>query len=228
MNNQVTTNLYQVLSQDMADSVERQLKLKPNTNFGLPTGHSPLGAYKIISERSRSGRLDWSQARCFALDEYLDADEEESFQQFLETNLYQHTNLPPSHRFNPKTTDNYDQEIAKFGGLDLTILGIGTNGHIAFNEPGTIRASYTHCIWLTEATRAANQTYFGPGDEVPKRAVTMGIETILSSKNIILIASGAHKQEVLEKALLGDVNINVPASFLSLHAHVTVLSDFEF
>jgi glucosamine-6-phosphate deaminase len=214
MNNQVTTNLYQVLSQDMAESVERQLKLKPNTNFGLPTGHSPLGAYKIISEWSRSGRLDWSQARCFALDEYLDADEEESFQQ--------------SHRLNPKTTDNYDQEIAKFGGLDLTILGIGMNGHIAFNEPGTIRTSYTHCIWLTESTRAANQTYFGPGDEVPKRAVTMGIETILSSKNIILLASGAQKQAVLEKALLGEVNINVPASFLSLHAHVTVLSDFEF
>lgn len=228
MNNQVATNLYQLLSQEMAETVEKQLRLKPDSCFGLPTGHSPMGAYKLLAEWSKEKRLDWSQARCFALDEYLDADEEESFQQFLETNLYQHTNLPKANRFNPETTDNYDKLIADSGGLDLTILGIGTNGHIAFNEPGTPRASWTHCIWLTEATRAANQTFFGPGEEVPKRAVTMGIETILASKRIILLASGAHKQEVLEKALLGEVNIKVPASFLSLHADVTVLSDFDY
>jgi glucosamine-6-phosphate deaminase len=228
MNNQVVTNLYQVLSQDMAESVEQQLKRNPKSNFGLPTGHSPLGAYQILSQWSREGRLDWSQANCFALDEYLDADQEETFQQFLETNLYQHTNLPKERRFNPQNTDNYDALIKEKGGLDLTILGIGTNGHIAFNEPGTPRASWTHCIWLTESTRAANQTFFGPGDEVPKRAVTMGLETILASRKIILLASGAHKQAVLEKALLGEVNLQVPASFLSLHSDVTVLSDFEF
>ena len=228
MTNQVTTNLYQILSQDMADCVEQQLLRNPKSSFGLPTGHSPLGAYQMIAQRSKEGRLDWSQASCFALDEYLDADQEETFQQFLETNLYQHTNLPQAHRFNPQNTDNYDKLISERGGLDLTILGIGTNGHIAFNEPGTPRASWTHCIWLTEATRAANQTFFGPGDEVPRRAVTMGIETILASKKIILLASGAHKQAVLEKALLGEVNTLVPASFLSLHSDVTVLSDFEY
>ncbi len=219
---------YQQLSQEMAEAVAKLLRAQPSARLGLPTGHSPLGAYKLLSQWSEQGKLDWSKACCFALDEYIDADAEESFQHFLETNLYRHTNLPDGQKFNPKNVDNYDQLIRDMGGLDLTILGIGTNGHIAFNEPGTPRMSWTHCTRLTEATREANQTYFGPGEEVPKRAVTMGIETILASKQIILIASGAHKQEVLERALLGTTDVNLPASFLSLHPHVTVLSDFEF
>jgi glucosamine-6-phosphate deaminase len=173
--------------------------------------------------------LDWSRARCFQLDEYIDpADETMTFQYFLEQNLLKHTNLPQANRFNPRQYDNYDEAISSHGGLDLTVLGIGSNGHIAFNEPGTIRSSWTHCRSLTESTREANRAYFGGQPRVPKQALTMGIETILSSKKLILVASGEKKREILEKAMLGPVTPEVPASYLSLHPHVTVITDFDF
>jgi glucosamine-6-phosphate deaminase len=124
--------------------------------------------------------------------------------------------------------DDYDGLIASEGGLDLTLLGIGTNGHIAFNEPGTPLNSWTHSILLTESTRKANQSYFDESTSVPYRAVTMGIQTILSSKKLILIVSGEKKRAILERALLGEVDRNIPASYLSLHPHVTVLTDFDF
>jgi glucosamine-6-phosphate deaminase len=222
------TDLYQILSMEMAQAIADQLRDKPASNFGLPTGASPLGGYHLLARWSNEKKIDWSKARCFALDDYLEAEERETFAYYLEENLYQYTNLPKENKFNPRHNDNYDDVIAKAGGLDLTVLGLGTNGHIAFNEPGTPRNSWTHCTWLAESTRMANQTYFGPHEDVPRRAVTMGIETILSSKRIILIVSGKGKQETLEKALLGTTNVQVPASFLSLHPHVTVLSDFEY
>jgi glucosamine-6-phosphate deaminase len=221
-------NLYETLSLEMAEAISKQLRAKPNSNLGLPTGGSPLGGYKLLSKWSLDKRLDWSQVKCFALDDYLDAEEDESFEYYLEENLYKNTNLPSWHKFNPRHTDNYDSLIEENGGLDLTILGLGQNGHIAFNEPGTPKASWTHCTWLAESTRKANQTYFGPEEEVPRRALTMGIETILASRKIILIASGKQKHATLERALLGIVDVNVPASFLSLHPDVTVISDFEY
>ncbi len=225
---QKLTTLYEMLSLEMAEAIAKQLRSKPDSNIGLPTGASPLGGYKLLSQWSIEKRLDWTQARCFALDDYLDADEDESFEYYLEENLYKSTNLPSDHKFNPRRTDDYDSIIKGFGGLDLTILGLGQNGHIAFNEPGTPRTSWTHCTWLAESTRKANQTYFGPEEEVPRRALTMGIETILASRKIILIASGKQKHATLERALLGTVDVNVPASFLSLHQDVTVISDFEY
>ena len=225
----MTTNeLYQTLSMDMANAIARQLQEKPDSNFGLPTGASPSGAYKILSQWSQEKKLDWSKCRCFALDEYLEADAEETFAYYLEHNLYQHTNVSAKNKFNPADTDNYDALIESFGGLDLTVLGIGQNGHIAFNEPGTPQRSFTHCTFLAESTRKANQTFFPEGEQVPKKAVTMGIETILNSKRIVLVASGAKKKDILERALQGDVDIEIPASFLSLHDHVTVISDFDY
>jgi glucosamine-6-phosphate deaminase len=155
------------------------------------------------------------------------ADETMTFEFFLEQNLLRNTNLPRGSRFNPRHYDNYDSVISHHGGLDLTVLGIGSNGHIAFNEPGTIKQSWTHCLSLTESTREANKSYFGGQPRVPKQAITMGIETILSSKKLILIASGERKRAILERALLGPTDENVPASFLSLHPHVTVITDFD-
>jgi glucosamine-6-phosphate deaminase len=195
----------------------------------MPTGGTPLGCYNLLAHWSDMRDLDWSRAYSFQLDEYMDpADETMTFEHFLETNLLKHTNMPQRHRFNPRHYDHYDQEIAQHGGLDLTILGIGSNGHIAFNEPGTPRQSWTHCLMLTEATREANKSYFGGQPRVPKQAITMGIETILNSKKLILIASGERKRAILERALLGPVTPEVPASFLSLHPHVTVITDFDF
>ncbi len=224
----VIVDKYEVLSEEIAEAVAAQIRSKANSCLGLPTGNSPLGCYKILAQWSKEKKIDWSQTSCFALDEYLEADEKITFQHFLQTNLYQYTNIKDENKFNPSTHDDYDQLIASRGGLDLTLLGLGTNGHIAFNEPGTLLDSWTHSIWLTESTRKSNQSYFAASTTVPYRAVTMGIRTILGSKKLILIASGAHKQNILEQALLGAVDPNIPASYLSLHPHVTVLTDFDF
>lgn len=226
--NTVIVEKYEALSEEIAEVVAAQISSKPNSCFGLPTGNSPLGCYKFLGDWSKQKKIDWSQTKCFALDEYVDADESITFQHFLQTNLYQYTNLQDQNKFNPSACDDYDTLIESQGGLDLTILGLGANGHIAFNEPGTPLESWTHSIWLTESTRKANQSYFAATTTVPYRAVTMGIRTILNSRKLILIASGAHKKDILEQALLGAVDPNIPASYLSLHPHVTVLTDFEF
>ena len=226
--NTVIVEKYEALSEEIAEVVAAQIRSKPNSCFGLPTGNSPLGCYKFLGDWSKQKKIDWSETKCFALDEYVDADESITFQHFLQTNLYQYTNLQDKNKFNPSACDDYDTLIEAQGGLDLTILGLGANGHIAFNEPGTPLESWTHSIWLTESTRKANQSYFTASTTVPYRAVTMGIRTILNSRKLILIASGAHKKDILEQALLGAVDPNIPASYLSLHPHVTVLTDFEF
>ncbi len=221
------SNLYDAMSLNVAEAIARQLKIKPDSNFGLPTGRSPIGCYQILSEWSQAGTLDWSKTKCFALDDYIDVDEEQSFHYFLESNLYSNTNLPRENRFSPRYQDDYDQLIADLGGWDLCVLGLGTNGHIAFNEPGTPQLSWTHCHWLTQSTREANAPAFGGADKVPTRAITIGIETILASRSIILIASGEKKKTALAKALSGEVTAQIPASFLALHPQVKVFRDFE-
>lgn len=224
-----TRDSYEALSQELAETIVKQLEEKPDSCFGMPTGRTPLGCYGLLSHWSEVRELDWSKAHCFQLDEYIDpADESMTFEFFLEQNLLKHTNMQPSKRFNPRHFENSDAVIAEHGGLDLTVLGIGSNGHIAFNEPGTVKQSWTHCLWLTESTRESNASYFGGQPHVPRKAVTMGLETILSSRKLILIVSGEKKRAILERALLGPVTTDVPASFLSLHPHVTVITDFDF
>lgn len=215
------------MSLNIAEAIARQLKIKPDSNFGLPTGRSPVGCYQILSQWSQAGTLDWSKTKCFALDDYIDVDEEQSFHYFLESNLYSNTNLPRENRFSPRNQDDYDRLIADLGGWDLCVLGLGTNGHIAFNEPGTPQLSWTHCHWLTQSTREANASAFGGADKVPTRAITIGIETILASRSIILIASGEKKKTALTRALSGEVTPQIPASFLALHPQVKVFRDFE-
>lgn len=219
---------YQQLSFKSAESVADQLRGKPDSCFGLPTGRSPLGCYQLLAEWSAAGKLDWSQARCFALDDYIGADESRTFQAYLDEALYRHTNIPKDHCYDPLFVDNYDRLIADCGGLDLAMVGIGRNGHVAFNEPGTPRQSWAHCIWLTESTVKANAGYFGEERLVPRRAVTMGLETLLGSKKLILLVSGEHKKEIIRRALSGPRTVELPASFLQEHPCFKVLADFDF
>lgn len=220
------TSDYQELSLNAAEAVAEQLRAKPESCFGLPSGRSPLGCYQLLSQWSRQGTLDWSRARCFALDDYLDAEESKSFTTYLEENLYKHTNLPREGRLNPRYCNDYDGLIAGSGGLDLTIVGIGRNGHVAFNEPGTPRQSWTHCVWLTASTMEANASYFGGQELVPRLAVTMGLETILQSRKVLLLVSGAHKKEILDRALSTPPTKDIPASFLQEHRALQILVDF--
>jgi glucosamine-6-phosphate deaminase len=218
---------YEELSERVARAIADQIKVKKDSCLGLPTGHTPLAVYGYLSKWSREGQIDWSEVRCFALDDYLDTDEQHTFHYYLDSHLYSHTNLKPGNKFNPCMTDNYDQLIGDHGGLDLTILGIGGNGHIAFNEPGTSEASWTHCMWLDRSTRLANQDSFGQIEKVPTRGLTMGLQTILESRWVILMASGEKKKEIVERAFQGAVTVEVPASLLKHHPRTDVWTDFS-
>lgn len=215
------------LSLVLAELVRDQLQAKPDSCLGLPTGRTPLGCYQLLSAWSKDSKVDWSQARCFQLDDYIDVQEEFSFHHYLEEHLYTFTNVNPKNTFNPRFIADYDEQIASLGGLDLTILGIGRNGHIAFNEPGTPFRSWTHSMFLTKETREANSEFFPSPDEIPTRAVTMGIKTILNSRRLVLVASGSSKRDILAKALHGPVTVDVPASFLQNHDNLLVLTDFD-
>jgi glucosamine-6-phosphate deaminase len=214
------------LSLRVAEAVKDQIRRHPGSVLGLPTGRTPTGVYELLSSWSRQGEINWSAVRCFGLDEYYDVDESESFRGYLQANLYQHINLPEQARFNPIFWSDYDAKIAEQGGLDLAILGIGKNGHIAFNEPGTPLNSWTHSVILTESTRQANAEFFKK--TIPTRAVTMGIQTILQAKRLILMASGKNKKDILTQALMGPVTPAVPASLLQLHSDIMVMTDFEY
>jgi glucosamine-6-phosphate deaminase len=217
---------YDDLCKRVADAIAAQIKRKPDSCLGLPTGHTPLGVYKHLAQWSKQGAIDWSQARCFALDDYLETELEHTFHYYLEQNLYQHTNLNPANKFNPCQTDDYEGHIAACGGLDLTILGIGGNGHIAFNEPETCPQSWTHCTMLNQSTRVANQDAFGSLANVPTRGVTMGIATLMQSRWIILMANGEKKKAIVEEAFKGTVTEKVPASLLQKHLRTDVWTDF--
>ena len=217
---------YSRLSQRVAEAIKNELLANPRAALGLATGRSPTGAYQLLSRWSREGIVDWSEAKCFGLDEYCDVGERDSFGWYLDQNLYRHTNLPHGSRFDPAHDHNYDETIESSGGLDLTLLGIGSNGHIAFNEPGTPFLSWTHCVYLAESTRKANAGLFASG-QVPHRAVTMGLQTILSSRKIILMVTGEQKRGILERALCGPVTEEIPASVLQLHKSLLVETDFD-
>ncbi len=216
------------MSLRVAEAMAGQLRAKPDSTLGLPAGRTPLGCYRVLSEWSRLGKLDWSSAKCFGLDEYVDVADDMSFAHYLNSNLYVHTNLPVERRFNPLAVDDYESLILSEGGLDLIVVGIGRNGHIAFNEPGTPRLSWTHCTWLTESTRQANAAIFGSSDKVPITALTMGLQTILNARRVVLVASGEQKHSILNLALSGEVTPDVPASFLQEHPNLEVFTDFQF
>jgi glucosamine-6-phosphate deaminase len=219
---------YEALSQLTAEHIANLLKANPQGRFGLPTGSTPKRCYEILAEWSRNGQLSWSKAKCFALDDYIEVEERFSFQYYLESNLYRFTDLPQEARFNPRQVDNYDQLILDQGGLDFCLLGIGENGHIAFNEPPTPRESWTHCVWLSEETKRANRKSFEDDSTVPTRAITMGVSTLLSSGSVVLIASGKNKRKALHRALTEPPGKDLPASFLTTHANLHVIADFDW
>lgn len=224
---------YQEFCFAVAEQIQKQVQEKSDSRLALPAGHSPRGYYDLLARASQKGEISWQQVKCFALDDYLNTDEIHTFQSFLEKHLYAFTNLPADARYNPRFCDNYDQLITAGGGIDLCLLGLGANGHIAFNEPPTCKASWTHCVFLTETTRRANKGDFAIADTaqfsiVPERAITMGVATILTSKKIILAVSGEHKRAALTKALRGPADPMLPASYLTTHKDILVITDFAF
>ena len=210
------------------------LKRKPNAILGGATGSTPLGLYAELIRLNKAGEISFKDASSFNLDEYvgLDGTHDQSYRYFMDHNLFDHIDIDKARTRVPSGIDTsdpaaYDKEIAAAGGVDLQLLGIGNNGHIGFNEPGTPFGSLTHIVELTESTREANKRFFASLDEVPTHAVTMGVKTVMQARSIILMAIGPAKAPIMKEMLQGPVTEKVPASVLQLHPDVTVYKDFE-
>jgi len=201
--------------------------------LGLATGSSPLGTYKNMIEAYENGDVDFSKVKSVNLDEYvgLTGDHEQSYRRFMNDNLFSKINIPmeETHVPNGCATDiekegkDYDALIKSLGGIDLQLLGIGLDGHIGFNEPDSFFTAGTHKVELDESTIEANARFFQSKDEVPRFAITMGMEGIMQAKKVLLIANGAAKKEIVEKAFYGPITPEVPASILQLHPDLTVI-----
>ena len=210
------------------------LKRKPNAILGGATGSTPLGLYAELVRLNKAGEISFKDASSFNLDEYvgLDGTHDQSYRYFMDHNLFDHIDIDKSRTRVPSGIDvsdpaAYDKEIEAAGGVDLQLLGIGNNGHIGFNEPGTPFGSLTHIVELTESTREANKRFCKSIDEVPTHAVTMGEKTVMQARSIILMAIGPAKAPIMKEMLQGPVTENVPASVLQLHPDVTVYMDYE-
>ena len=215
-----TLKNYKELSSTVANIVEEQIKKHPLSKLGLPTGDTPLGMYDELVKRE----LDWKSVITFNLDVYLmNINLPESYQSYMRKNLFDRTNIYPDHSHFPfRPFSGFEDKIEGNMGIDLCILGIGTNGHIAFNEPGSSFKSRTRVVNLSEQTIEDNSRFFGSVDDTPKQAITMGLETIMESKKIVLMANGDHKLNILNVAINGEVTEDVPASILQTHKNVEV------
>lgn len=226
---------YEDMSRKAANVLSAQVTMKPDSVLGLATGSSPIGTYKHLIEEYNNGILDFSQIKSVNLDEYygLPRENEQSYYYFMYHNFFKHVNIDLNNTNVPngmeldteKECARYNQVIESMGGIDLQLLGIGHDGHIGFNEPEEVFAKTTHCVDLQETTIEANKRFFASIDEVPKRAYTMGIQTIMQAKTVLMIVSGADKAEILQKALFGPVTPQVPASILQFHNNCIVVAD---
>ena len=226
---------YEDMSRRAAAIVSAQIVLKPDCVLGLATGSSPEGLYQNLVKQYKDGDLDFSRVTSVNLDEYkgLAPDHEQSYRRFMNDHLFDHVNIDKDRTFVPdglnedseKVCSAYDELIARTGGIDLQLLGLGNNGHIGFNEPADAFTCGTHCVELTQSTIDANKRFFASEDLVPRYAYTMGIGNIMAAKKILLIVSGKEKAEALKAALTGPVTPKVPASVLQLHPDVVVVAD---
>lgn len=230
-------NSYEDMSAKAAEIFSEELRKNPNGVYGFATGSTPVGMYKELIKKHQVDGVDFSKVTTFNLDEYypIKKDNNQSYDYFMKENLFNHINIKGENINIPNGEASnseeecvkYEEKIQNSGGIDLQILGIGENGHIGFNEPGGHFTKITNFIPLTESTINANARFFETKDEVPKHALTMGIQTIMKAKKILLVVNSAKKKEILKKALFGEITPEVPASILQLHPDVTVVVDSE-
>lgn len=229
---------YEGLSARAAQLIKKEIDENPRLVLGLATGSTPLGTYERLIDYYKKGQLDFSSVEVFNLDEYvgLSGDHPSSYKYFMEENLFSKINIDRSRAHIPdgmardlkEQCRAYDELIDKSGGIDLQILGLGTNGHIAFNEPSLWLNLGTSQVELTENTIRDNSRFFDSMDQVPKTALSLGMGGILKAKRILLLASGRGKKEVMEKFFnLEHISTDFPVSLLLLHRNLTVIVDEE-
>ena len=224
---------YEELSKVAAQEYANVIKENPKAVLGLATGGSPIGMYKELIKMYENKELDFSNVTTVNLDEYvgLNPEHEQSYRHFMNENLFKHINVDITKTFVPNglaedlaaQCKEYDEKIKELGGIDVQLLGIGNNGHIAFNEPDTELSAGTHVISLTQNTIEANARFFDNIDDVPKTA--MGVGGIMKAKKIILIASGESKAEAIKGIFSGKITTENPASMLQMHRDAVVIVD---
>lgn len=219
----------QIVSKEIIDLINKN----NNCVLGLATGSTPEGVYKLLVEAYNKKEVSFKNVKSYNLDEYVGLEEthNQSYRYFMNSHLFNHIDIKlenthiPSNKDDENNLEIYDQKIKEAGGIDIQILGIGSNGHIAFNEPGTSFNSNTHIVTLKESTISDNSRFFNSIDEVPKHAITMGLNSIMQAKRIILIAFGKNKQEAIYKMMALDPSEELPASILQNHPNVTIYCD---
>ena len=226
---------YEEVSKKAAQMILSQVTLKPNSVLGLATGSTPIGMYENLVKLNKNGDIDFSEVRTFNLDEYynLPKENDQSYHYFMYQNLFNHININPAniHIPNGMTNDvdaeceRYDSLIKEAGGVDIQVLGIGNNAHIGFNEPTVNFEKGTHLVELEESTIEANSRFFDNIEDVPKKAITMGVGSIFKSKKILLIATGENKAEAIYNTVYGKVVPEVPASILQFHSDIVLILD---
>lgn len=233
-----TKELGEVVSDIFAEVIIKKNSEGKDAVLGLATGSTPIPIYEELVKRHSEGKIDFQNTITFNLDEYVDIDysNENSYHKFMETNLFNNininkekTNFPDGNSSDLKQeVSSYEKKIKDAGGIDLQILGIGENGHIAFNEPSENLSLETNVVNLTESTIQANARFFNSPEEVPKQALSMGMGTILSANKIVLIATGLKKKEAVKHLILDNqITTKCPATLLKLHKDVTVIVDEE-
>ena len=226
---------YQDMSRKAANIISAQVIMKPDCVLGLATGSTPIGAYENLVNWYQKGDLDFSGVTTVNLDEYkgLTRDNDQSYYYFMNEHLFSKVNVDPKRTFlsdgtepdSAKACEDYNHVIESVGGVDLQLLGLGHNGHIGFNEPSDIFKAKTHCVDLTETTIQANKRFFASIDDVPRQAYTMGIQTIMQARKILVVVSGAEKAAIVKEAFFGPITPKVQASVLQLHHDVILVAD---
>lgn len=229
----ITVDSYEKMSRQAANIISAQVIMKPNSVLGLATGSTPVGIYKQLIEWYNKGDIDFSGVTSINLDEYvgLDASNDQSYRYFMDNNFFNHINIKKENTFVPSgisenimaECEAYDARIKALGGIDLQLLGIGLDGHIGFNEPDDFFVKNTHIVDLHESTIKANSRFFENEADVPRQAITLGMVSIMQAEKILLVANGANKREILQKAFFGPITPQIPASILQLHSDITVI-----
>lgn len=226
---------YEAMSRQAANILSSVIVTKPNCVLGLATGSTPIGTYKELIKRYEEGDLDFSGVKSVNLDEYvgLEPTHDQSYRYFMQDQLFNHVNIKVENTNVPQgmaqdveaECARYDEVIASMGGVDIQVLGMGHNGHIGFNEPAEDFPKGTHQVDLAESTIEANARFFENRDMVPRKAVTMGIGSIMQARTILVVVSGEGKADIVEKAFRGPVTPQVPASILQFHPDVILVGD---
>jgi len=231
----IKVNDYQDMSDKACSLMIEAINRVENPVLGLATGSTPEGLYQKLIEKYSEGKVSFKDVTTFNLDEYVGLKREDvnSYYRYMKEKLFNHIDIEMERVHLPNGTaddliaecKNYDQKIQEAGRIDLQILGMGINGHIGFNEPGTPFSSRTHIVDLAASTREANSRFFPTLEDVPRQAVTMGIATIMESKEILLLVSGEQKAEAIARLAEGEISEDFPASILRNHPNVKVIVD---